>query len=543
MDFITLRALAREWDARLGGARVTAAWTQSPSELSVAVERGGAEQTLRLRCDPALPLVWRTDGEGRQRRNTADVLPALVGRTVQAVRTPPRDRFLVADLDAGDALWVRLFGPRPNALLVESGRVADAFLAGGDAPGDPAPETRPAPHPETADAFAERWRPRKTLAQSVRGAVPLLHPALAADAVRRAGHGPDEPAADADPHALWPGVAEVLAALADPAPHVLWRGRLAEALVPARPAYALSGWRAEPFETFDRAADVYARRALAQAHYRSLYAPVEAALARLHARRSRSAASMLEELANPSRADAYEAYGHLLMAAGAREGPGRESVELDDIVAGTGERVTIPLDPALGAIENAERYYDRARRARRARAEAEARWDTAQAETDALGALLARLRATGGLADLRAFLDAEEAALAQHLRPQQRGEAAEPFRRIALPGGYEALVGKHARGNAHVTTREARPHDLWLHARGVPGSHVVVRVRARGQRPPRETVEAAARLAARFSDARTQALVPVSVTERKYVRPVKGGAPGRVRVDREDVLLVEPADG
>jgi predicted ribosome quality control (RQC) complex YloA/Tae2 family protein len=50
----------------------------------------------------------------------------------------------------------------------------------------------------------------------------------------------------------------------------------------------------------------------------------------------------------------------------------------------------------------------------------------------------------------------------------------------------------------------------------------------------------AAAIAAHFSDAKTQSLVPVIVTERKYVRPVKGGAPGLVRIDREDVVLVEP---
>jgi predicted ribosome quality control (RQC) complex YloA/Tae2 family protein len=126
------------------------------------------------------------------------------------------------------------------------------------------------------------------------------------------------------------------------------------------------------------------------------------------------------------------------------------------------------------------------------------------------------------------------------------GEAAAeerlPYRRFPLPGGYEAWVGRDARANAELTTRHARPHDLWLHARGVPGAHVIVR-RERSAVVPRPAVEAAARLAARFSAARTSALVPVQVTERKHVRPVKGGPPGAVRVEREEVLLVEPAEG
>ena len=202
--------------------------------------------------------------------------------------------------------------------------------------------------------------------------------------------------------------------------------------------------------------------------------------------------------------------------------------------------VEIPLDPALSAVENAERYYDKARRTRRARDEAENRWAGVQAEADAAADLLTRLQSLARVADLEAFLADEAGALAAFVGRSGAEAEAEPFRRVPLPGGFEALVGKHARGNAHLTTRVASPHDLWLHARGVPGSHVVVRRAGRSTEVPPAVVRAAARVAAWFSTAKTQTVVPVTVTERKYVRPVKGGPPGFVRVDREDVVDVTP---
>ena len=260
----------------------------------------------------------------------------------------------------------------------------------------------------------------------------------------------------------------------------------------------------EPFETFDRAASVFARRRLGQRHFRELYAPVEKPLARAYAKRKRSADAMLDELAQPSRADRYETWGHLLMAQASGEGAGRDEIALPDIMGDASQTVTIPLDPALSAVENAERYYDKARRTRRSREEAESRWEEAHAEAEAMGSLLARLRATTTLPDLRDLLEQEDAALGRFLRPEARGETTEPFRRFPLPGGYEALVGKHARGNAHLTTRVASPHDLWLHARGVPGSHVVIKKPSRDAVVPPEAVGQAARLAARFSEARTQ---------------------------------------
>src|SRR5690606_17915737 len=75
-----------------------------------------------------------------------------------------------------------------------------------------------------------------------------------------------------------------------------------------------AGWRAEPFETVDEAVRVFARRLLAQRRFDALYRPLEAALAAAHRKRARSAEAMLEELEKPSRADRYEAWGHLLMA-------------------------------------------------------------------------------------------------------------------------------------------------------------------------------------------------------------------------------------
>ncbi len=89
--------------------------------------------------------------------------------------------------------------------------------------------------------------------------------------------------------------------------------------------------------------------------------------------------------------------------------------------------------------------------------------------------------------------------------------------------------------------RHARPYDLWLHARGVSGSHVVIRVKGRANVPPGPVVERAARLAAFHSKAKTSALVPVVVTPRKWVRKAKGSPPGQVVVEREaEVRIVPP---
>ncbi len=541
MDFYTLRALAREWDARLAGATLDEAWTQSPRELSMGLATDAGPTTLRVICDPALTLVFRTDGAGRQRRNTADVLGRAVGRRVSRVRVAERDRHLFLDLTDGSRLQVVLFGSRPNVFWTDAdGVVRAAFLDEDAHLGEPAPVPRPAPEVGTAEAFAERWRERKTLGQAVAGAVPLFTRDLAARAVRRAGLDPADAPDTAHLGELFEAALAVQAELETPRPVVYWRGPLAEAFALVPRAGVPDDWRAEAFETVDAGFGVWAKRSLAQRAYRALYAPLDKPLAAIAARRARSAEAMLDELAQPSRADRYETWGHLLMASG-NAPPGRDAVTLPDIVGGTGEPVEIPLDPARSAVENAERYYDKARRTRRARESAEARWAEVQRGAEEAADLSARVRATTSVAELRALQETEADALAQILGARGDDGPSEPFRRFPLAGGFEALVGKHARGNAWLTTRVASPHDLWLHARGVPGSHVVVKRAGRSTVVPPPVVAQAARLAAWFSTAKTQSVVPVTVTEKKYVRPVKGGPPGLVRVDREDVLDVAPS--
>ena len=115
-----------------------------------------------------------------------------------------------------------------------------------------------------------------------------------------------------------------------------------------------------------------------------------------------------------------------------------------------------------------------------------------------------------------------------------------PFRRYAIREGYEVWVGRNARESDVLTLRHARPFDYWLHARGVPGSHAVLRLPRRNDTPPQAVLEAAARIAAYFSKARSSNLAPVIVTPRKYVRKSKGAAPGLVMVEREEVLIVKP---
>jgi predicted ribosome quality control (RQC) complex YloA/Tae2 family protein len=114
------------------------------------------------------------------------------------------------------------------------------------------------------------------------------------------------------------------------------------------------------------------------------------------------------------------------------------------------------------------------------------------------------------------------------------------MRRLSADG-LAILVGRSARENDRLTFRLAQGRDWWLHAQGLPGSHVVVLNPAGAALPPR-TLREAAWLAAYYSQGRASGRVEVDYTQRKHVRRVKGGEPGQVTFTQNRSVLIDLGD-
>ena len=102
-------------------------------------------------------------------------------------------------------------------------------------------------------------------------------------------------------------------------------------------------------------------------------------------------------------------------------------------------------------------------------------------------------------------------------------------------------MGKNAKSNDELTLKHSYKEDLWLHAKDVPGSHVLIKHQA-GKTIPISVIERAAGFAAYYSKRKTDTLVPVIYTPAKHVRKKKGAAPGQVFVAQEKVMMI-PSQG
>ena len=129
------------------------------------------------------------------------------------------------------------------------------------------------------------------------------------------------------------------------------------------------------------------------------------------------------------------------------------------------------------------------------------------------------------------------------LAPQEEKDKAAPyerFRKFVTSDGWTILVGKSDRENDYLTHTVAQPHDIWFHASGLSGSHVVLRKPHRNASPSKIAITEAAATAAYFSKGRKANRVPVIYTEKRYVRKFKKSKPGAAVCTREKLVMVKP---
>jgi len=123
---------------------------------------------------------------------------------------------------------------------------------------------------------------------------------------------------------------------------------------------------------------------------------------------------------------------------------------------------------------------------------------------------------------------------------RDRRECNEPaLWRYELPGGWEVLVGRTDADNDRLSLKLARPDDWWFHVNGMPGSHTLLRAR-KGETPDRDTLKAAAAIAAWHSKARERGRIGVACTQARYVSKPRGAKPGSVTIRKEKTLTVRP---
>jgi predicted ribosome quality control (RQC) complex YloA/Tae2 family protein len=250
-------------------------------------------------------------------------------------------------------------------------------------------------------------------------------------------------------------------------------------------------------------------------------------------RLERRNASLATEAARATAAEELRQAGELIYAYLWQIEPGQEVLEVD------GQR--IKLDPRLSATENAQAYFERYRKAQSASAQIPELVEQGELQLQYLDQLATLIAQAPGFAELEAL--AAEWQVLQATEEPTRKRKPPAIRRpqpLVDDDGNLVYIGRSGPQNDLLTFELAGPDDTWLHARGVGGSHVIIRWTRPGRPENPRTVEAAAALAAWYSAARESGGVEVDVAPRRHVRKIKGAGPGMVTYRNERTIRVRP---
>ncbi|MCL6448565.1 MAG: NFACT family protein [Armatimonadetes bacterium] len=258
-------------------------------------------------------------------------------------------------------------------------------------------------------------------------------------------------------------------------------------------------------------------------------------------RLQKKAAVREEQLATAREADEYRLSGELLMANLHRLEKGLAEAALENFYDPENKPVVIPLDPGLSPVENARAYFKKYNKAKGALQKAEEIGAEIRRELAYLESVETALEQAAALADL---LEIREELAEQGYLPEERPKKAAKAPRapeiltFTSSDGFKILAGRNNRQNDYLTMRLAKDNDLWLHAREIPGAHVIIRA---GERPPTPAaLREAAAIAAYYSRARQSQNVPVDYTLRKNVHKPRGARPGFVIYKEQRTLVADP---
>ena len=260
-----------------------------------------------------------------------------------------------------------------------------------------------------------------------------------------------------------------------------------------------------------------------------------ASMAAARERQERRRHAVEAQAAQAANVERLREWGELIYAYLWQLQPGQTERAVDGVV--------VPLDPALSGKENAQRYFEQYRKAQGAGERTPELMAAIAAEIAYIDQLWTLTSQADGFAALEALAgewDAYGGKAPAPGHPKRRQTPPRP-RPLLDPDGNAVYVGHSGNQNAQITFDLAGPNDTWLHARGVPGSHVVIRWRNPAADEREATVTAAAALAAHYSAARGSNSVEVDVARRRHVRKIKGAGPGMVTYRNERTIAVAPA--
>jgi predicted ribosome quality control (RQC) complex YloA/Tae2 family protein len=564
LDVFTLSALVDEFMDVLVGSRIQDVLDVDDTGIGFEVYGDRKRRYLYLSADTQTPRILLLDEKLRRGLVKPTQLGLLFRRYAQGgliehVSQPPWERILQFDVTGPEGAICIIVEPmerRSNLLLVQKGMILDCMRRVGPDENRyrlslPAHEYKlPPPQVGKIDPtkvileeleafFAQNDDPKRKAQQILASRLLGISPLLAKEIVYRASGDVNQKASEAEPDRLY----GALHAVIDPLAKRNWQPGIVEnetgiTAYSVYPIKSILTWRAT--DSLTEALTAYYGAPVGEDAYRAAKVPVYEAIHEAQAKLSARLAALERSMTDEQERDVLRQSGELILAyqytlqAGQTEL--KAQYEMDD------PELVIKLDPKLSPLDNAQAYFGRYDKAKKALDDVPRLIRETRNELAYLAQLATDLEFASSWPEI------DEVRQILQTGGHWRGTSAKKIAgsgqsaplKVVTKDGFIIWVGRNSRQNESVTFGKGGGQDLWLHARGVPGAHVVVKFDGRGIPP--DVIEQAASIAAYYSGRRNDGKVEVDVTHCLYVKKIKGAAQGMVNYKNEETLSVTPHD-
>ncbi|MEO1665478.1 MAG: NFACT RNA binding domain-containing protein [Chloroflexota bacterium] len=562
-DPFTISALVDEFMDTIVGGRVQDSVVVDSTGIGLEIYGNRKRHYLYLSADANAPRVHLVETKLRRGMPRPTQLALLVRKNLEGggvvhVSQPPYERILHIDFETRDngkyTIIVEPIERRSNVILVQDGMILDAARRVGT-DDNRVRTTLPAHEYEAPPPMTGRLDPAKLTREAVYGMFDQnddenvtttrligrrlmgVSPLMCREMVHLSGAPLKQKAADADRDALF----EAMQAYYKPLLSREWKPGIIEkdgevAGFSVYPVTHVEGWR--EMETVSAALTAYYGAPSGPDGYKIAKKPVRDAVRDALGRERGKLHSMKSSLKDQDELEKLRQSGELILAYqyALTEGQTELRAQYDP----EGDELVIKLQPEMTPLENAQRYFKKYDKAKSALENV----PKLVAETEGRLNYLTQLETDIDLAGSWPEID-EVRQILQSLgywkgKPAQKiansGNSG-PLRLVSKDG-FVMWVGRNSRQNDAATFGKGGGDDLWLHARDVPGAHVVIKFD--GRKIPEDVIEQAASIAAFYSKLRIEGNVIVDVTQCKYVKKIKGAAPGMVTYRNEETRTVVP---
>ena len=534
-NYHTLKNLIVQIKPKLVHSQIVEAFTQEKDTLHIIIA-GEEALALELNATGQGYIFLRSKFE-RARKNSLDIFPEIFGNEIRDVLIYKADRIIEILLSSGLKLIFQFFTGKVNFFLLnQKGEIIASFKNPKDNIGKIFESEKKDSNYDLMlsdfNAFKNVWESNEIENPVLRlvKSVDTIDMLTAREILHRAG--------ELEAERIWKALVEVGVELKNPKARIYYEGSFPRFFSIIELTHI--NLRKVEFDDINEAIRRFVIETRVGKSYRDEKKAIETKLNELVEKRRRTIEKVVEEIENNQRAQQYEIFGSILMANLNLIEKGLEEVELVNVFSEKGEKIKVKLDPSLSPVENAQMYFEKAKKTRASLKIAQERLERLKFEIKQLENLLDELASCENFDALKKFKEKnlEELKKFGVVKDKIVEKIGGKFRRFIVDGGFEVWVGKDAKSNELLTFKFSDKEDLWFHARGTSGAHVVLKTGRR--QPSKKAIEQAGSIAAYFSQARTSRLVPVVVTKRKYVRKPKGAPEGTVAVEREEVIMVEP---